>query len=141
MLFVPNLAWARLRNPELDPVSQKENPLLLALERVGQAATTMTALVAPVSDSPGVARLACLWASLVAMFFYEIAWLRYFRTDRTTANLYRRLGPIPLPLAVLPVLGFALLALYQVHVILLGSVLVLGIGHVGIHWQHAKRLR
>jgi hypothetical protein len=124
----------------MDPGSPKENPLLLALERVGQAGTTIAALVAPASESPGAPRLTCLGASLLVMLLYEISWLRYFRTDRTAADLYRSLGPVPLPLAVLPVLGFMLLAFYEVHVLLLGAVTVLGVGHVGIHWQHARRL-
>jgi hypothetical protein len=75
------------------------------------------------------------------MGLYELSWLPYFLTDQTDASLYRSLGPVPLPLAVLPVLGFWLLAIYEVHLLLLGAVVVLGVGHVGIHWQHARHLR
>ncbi|MEI9938578.1 MAG: hypothetical protein WDO69_15280 [Pseudomonadota bacterium] len=141
MLFVPNALWARLRSPEAAPTSSKENSLLLALERVGQVATTVAALVSPGSEPAGPARLTCLGASLVAMVLYELSWLRYFRTDRTARTLYRSLGPVPLPLAVLPVLGFLLLAVYEVHPLLLAAVVVLGVGHVSIHSQHARSLR
>jgi hypothetical protein len=141
MLFVPNLLWARLRNERADTASPKENSLLIALERVGQAGTTIAALVAPESESPRTGRFTCLAASFLAMILYELSWLRYFRSDRTAASLYRSLGPVPLPLAVLPVLGFLLLAVFEVHLPLLGAVVVLGIGHVGIHWNHARRLR
>jgi hypothetical protein len=141
MLFVPNLLWARVRIRETAPASPKESSPLLALERIGQAGTTMAALVAPRGDSFGAARFIFLGASLFAMILYELSWLRYFRTDRTAARLYRPLGPVPLPLAVLPVLGFLLLAIYEKHVFMLGAVVVLGVGHIGIHWQHARRLR
>ena len=141
MLFIPNAFWARRRNRDADPAAPNENSLLVALERVGQVTTTMAVLFAPASDSPGTARVACLGASFLAMFLYELSWLRYFQTDGSVANLYRSLGPVPLPLALLPVLGFLLLALYEVHVVLLGAVVVLGVGHIGIHGQHASRLR
>lgn len=140
MLLFPNVLWARLRSREADPAAPNENQLLLTLERVGQVATTIAVLFTPASDSPGTARLACLVASLLAMFLYELSWLRYFRTDRSVARLYRSLGPVPLPLALLPVLSILLLALYEVHVVLLGAVVVLGVGHLGIQRQHAKRL-
>jgi len=141
MLFIPNALWARLRCKDADLAAPNENQLLLALERVGQGTTTMAVLFAPASDSPGTPRLVCLGASLLAMVLYELSWLRYFRTDRSVADLYRSLGPVPLPLALLPVLGFLLLALYEVHVVLLGAVVILGVGHIGIHRQHARRLR
>jgi hypothetical protein len=108
-------------------------------ERVGRAGTTIA--IAPESESPRTGRFICLAASLLAMILYELSWLRYFRSDRTSASLYRSLGPVPLPLAVLPVMGFLLLAVYEVHLPLLGAVVVLGFGQVGIHWNHARRLR
>ncbi|HXX69101.1 MAG TPA: hypothetical protein VEK07_18080 [Polyangiaceae bacterium] len=138
--FIPNVLWARLRSREADSATPNENQLLLTLERVGQVATTIAVLFTPASDSPGTARLACLVASLLATFLYELSWLRYFRTDRSVASFYRSLGPVPLPLALLPVLSILLLALYEVHVVLRGAVVVLGVGHVGIHRQRARRL-
>jgi hypothetical protein len=141
MLFIPNLLWARLRGRQAAPVSPKESPSLLVLERFGQVATTIAVLFAPVRESPRNLRLACLGASLLTMVFYEFSWLRYFRSERTDARLYRSLGPVPLPLAILPVMGFLLLAIYEVHAVLVAAVIVLGVGHVGIHRQHARRLR
>lgn len=141
MLFIPNLLWARLRSGQAAPAPAKENPLLLFGERVGQVTTTIAVLFAPVSESPrGDLRLVCLGASLLAMALYELSWLRYFRTDRSEASLYRGFGPVPLPLATLPVMGFLLLALYEIHVVLFAAVIVLGVGHIGIHGQHARRL-
>lgn len=83
-----------------------------------------------------MARYFCIGASFLTMVIYELSWLRYFRTDRTDrtdSTLYRSLGPVPLPLATLPVTAFLLLALYEVHIVLFAAVVVLGIGHVGIH--------
>ncbi|MGA7121564.1 MAG: hypothetical protein WBY94_15775 [Polyangiaceae bacterium] len=38
-------------------------------------------------------------------------------------------------------LGLFLLAVYEVHLPLLAAVVVLSVGHFGIHWNHARRLR
>ena len=40
-----------------------------------------------------------------------------------------------------PVVAFALLAIYECHPIMLISVLILGVGHIGIHWLHYKEDR
>jgi hypothetical protein len=141
MLFVPNLLWAGRRSRRANPGEPKENALLLTLERVGQAGTTIAALVLPANQTPGPVRLTCLAVSLLAMALYELSWLRYFGGAETTVNLYRSLGPIPMPLATLPVLGFILLALYEVHPYLLAGVLILGVGHIGVHGQHARQRR
>ena len=141
MLLCPNLLWARAHTATPDRAAPDENRLLLTLERVGQASTTIAVLFVPAGPSPGPTRLACLGASLLAMVLYEVSWLRYFRTDRTDASLYRSLGPVPLPLAILPVVGLLLLAVYELHLLLVGTVVVLGVGHVGVHRGLAVRAR
>lgn len=135
MLFVPNAVWALSRR-ERGSAPGKERPALVALERVGQATTTLASLVSPAAPAPGSARFACFGVSLLAMALYELGWLRYFQSDRSAASLHRSFGPIPLPLAVLPVLGFLLLGVYELNVPLLAAVLVLAVGHIGIHWRH-----
>ena len=140
MLFIPNILWVKFGNPN-DAFNQaKENKILLTLERLGQMSTTISALVVQ-DTTPVFSRTIWLTTSLIAMALYEISWIRYFLGRRTVRNLYRSLWVIPIPLATLPVLAFLLLAIYQNNILLILSVVVLGIGHVGIHLQHRKQMR
>lgn len=63
-------------------------------------------------------------------------WISYFRSERRIKDFYRSKLGIPLPGATLLVVAFALLAVYEYHPILFVSVLILGVGHIGIHWAH-----
>jgi len=47
---------------------------------------------------------------------------------------------IPAPGATLPVAAFLLLGIYGKVIWLIISSVILGIGHIGIHMQHIKRL-
>ena len=42
--------------------------------------------------------------------------------------------------AIILVLAFLLLAIYGKNPVLGAAVLILGIGHIGIHWMHRKEL-
>ncbi len=56
-------------------------------------------------------------------------------------SFYGSLLGIPLPLATLPVAAFLLLGAYGRLLPLVLASAVLGIGHIGIHWQHRRALR
>lgn len=45
MLFIPNVIWSRNTPLGYEELSRAESPALLALERIGQVAATVTALV------------------------------------------------------------------------------------------------
>ena len=47
---------------------------------------------------------------------------------------------VPLAGAILPVLAFFLLGIYGKVIWMLIACVILGIGHIGIHWQHSKEL-
>lgn len=140
MLFIPNLFWTRYQPS--DYVFQNENRFLLFLERTGQICVTCCALIFSdfnlVPFSPW-----SLWliASFSLILFYEAYWLRYFWGAHTLENFYRSFCGIPVPGATLPVLSFFLLGIYGKVIWMLLSVILLGIGHIGIHLQHFKTLR
>lgn len=50
--------------------------------------------------------------------------------------MYASLGPIPVPLASLPVAAFGLLGVWCQSPVAVISAVILGIGHVGIHLGH-----
>ncbi len=77
-------------------------------------------------------------AALVLMILYECYWIRYFRSSRTLRDQYSSFAGFPLAGAVLPVLAVILLGLYSSNLIVLGSAVILGIGHIGIHLMHYR---
>ena len=78
--------------------------------------------------------------SFALMVFYEIYWIRYFRSEKTMEDFYSSILGIPVAGATLPVLAFLSLAIYGKNIILGVAVLILGIGHIGIHLMHKKEI-
>jgi len=139
LLWVPNALWARRLPAGYDPAG--ESRALLVTERAGQVLCTASILL--FSDyNPRALEPWTAWllASAALMVLYEIFWARYFRSKRTVRDFYRSLWGIPAPGATLPVAAFLLLGVYGKVIWLVGSSLVLGVGHVGIHLQHIKDL-
>lgn len=141
MLMVPNLIWAKNQPKDYDKYVVNENKVLLGFERVGEVAVTCTALI--FSDFNIRVWSSWSWilvAAFVLMVLYEIYWIRYFRSERTMKDFYSSILGIPVAGATLPVLAFALLAVYGKNIILGVSVLILGIGHIGIHLMHKREV-
>ena len=138
-LVVPNLAWTRARPSGYDPSG--EHPALRAFEGAGQALTTLAAVVfAGTNLRPWSGWSWWLVAAVALMAGYEACWLRYFRSRRTLADLYRVALGVPVPLATLPVAAFVLLGVYGRVWPLVLAALLLGVGHVGIHLGHRRSL-
>ena len=78
--------------------------------------------------------------SFVFMVLYEIYWIKYFKSKKTMQDFYSSLLGIPVAGASLPVIAFLLLAVYGKSIPLLIAVVILGIGHIGIHINHKKEL-
>jgi hypothetical protein len=139
MLFIPNIIWTKHQPVGYD--YSNENKLLLLFERIGQVCVTCCALIfsdfnlAPFS-------LWNLWlgASFLLMILYEIYWIRYFRGEHTLKNFYRSFYGIPVPGATLPVIAFLLLGIYGEVIWMIISIIILGIGHIGIHLQHLEEI-
>lgn len=136
MLFVPNIIWSKFQPVDYESYSKNENRILLALERIGQVTVTCFALFSGMkfSWSP------ILIFSFISMVLYELYWIRYFRSDRTMEDMNRNLWLIPLPGATLPVFAGFLLGIYSKNIFLVISTIILGIGHIGIHYSHKVQL-
>ncbi len=141
MLFVPNLFWTKNKPINYEKYAVRENRLLLILERTGEAFVTCSALI--FSDFNVRLSVWSLWlaAAFLLMILYEIYWVRYFRSEKTMADFYSSLLGIPVAGATLPVAAFLLLGIYGKNPIMLVSVVILGIGHIGIHLNHKKEIR
>ncbi|HPX65848.1 MAG TPA: hypothetical protein PLW45_04510 [Anaerolineaceae bacterium] len=141
MLTIPNLFWTKNQPKDYEQYASKENKVLVILERVGQVLVCCSALI--FSDFNIKAWSNWSWwlvASFVLMLLYEIYWLRYFKSEKTMRDFYGSLLGIPVPGATLPIAAFLLLAVYGKNIVLAVSVLILGIGHIGIHLMHLKAI-
>lgn len=139
MLTIPNLIWTRNQPKDYEKYVQKENKVLFAFERIGQVLVTCTALIfSDFNLKPWSNWSWWLVAAFVLMLLYELSWVRYFRSEKTMQDFYSSFLGVPVALATLPVLAFFLLAIYGKNILLGISIIILGIGHIGIHLMHKR---
>ncbi|MCH5337519.1 MAG: hypothetical protein J1E03_01950 [Acetatifactor sp.] len=141
MLMSPNLLWTKNKPLDYDRYVINENKLLLVLERIGEVFVSCLALI--FSDfNPHTFSAWGLWllAACVLMILYEVYWVRYFRSKKTMQDFYSSLLGVPVAGATLPVLAFLLLGIYGRNPLLILAVVILGIGHIGIHLCHKKEI-
>ena len=139
MLMVPNIIWAKNKPKDYDTFSKNESRILLIFERIGEVFVCTLALIfSDYNLKPWVAWETWLVISFVLMVMYELYWLQYFRSEKTMSDQYRSFCGVPLAGATLPVLAFFLLGIYGKNVFLIVAVIILGIGHIGIHAAHKK---
>jgi len=142
MLFIPNIIWMKNKPIGYEEIVGKESAVLLTLERVGQVCVTCCAVIFKDFNPSAPFSLWSLWliASIVLMLLYELSWIRYFASKHSLESFYGNLWVIPVPLASLPIAAFLLLGIYGKVLWLIVFVIILGIGHIGIHLQHVKEL-
>ncbi len=141
MLFIPNGIWAKYKPIGYEEYVVKENKVLQGFERIGEVLVCCCALI----FSDFNIRLDSLWSiwlllSFVLMLLYEVYWIRYFKSEKKMSDFYSSLCGVPVAGATLPVCAFFLLGIYGRNIFLLISVMILGIGHIGIHLQHRNRI-
>ena len=142
MLTLPNILWTRNRPKDYEKYAGNENRILVALERAGEVLVSCLALI----FSDFNIRHWSGWSwwlgfSLLLMVCYELYWLRYFRSEKTMEDFYSSFLGVPVAGATLPVAAFFLLAVYGRNPALMAAVVILGIGHIGIHLTHRGESR
>lgn len=139
MLTIPNLIWTKHQPKGYD--FQGENKILLIFERAGQVLVTCTALAfSDYNIRPWSIWTLWLIAAVILMLMYETWWARYFKSQKSLSDFYSSFCGVPVAGATLPVVAFLLLGVYGKVVWLFASVVILGIGHIGIHLQHRKEI-
>ena len=119
----------------------RENRVLLALERIGEALVSCAVLIfSDYNLKPWSNWSWWLVLSFVLMVLYEIYWIRYFKSEKTMSNFYSSLFGIPVAGASLPVAAVVLLAIYGKNIVLGIAAFLFGIGHIGIHLKHRKEV-
>ena len=141
MLFIPNLFWSKHKPENYDKYVKNENKTLRIFEGAGQVLVTCIVLIfKDFNIKTGSWWISWLMLSFVFMVLYEIYWIKYFKSKKTMQDFYSSLLGIPVAGASLPVIAFLLLAVYGKSIPLLIAVVILGIGHIGIHINHKKEL-
>lgn len=141
LLTLPNVIWTKNQPKDYDKYVGNENKVLLTLERAGEVLVSCIVLIfSDFNIKPWSNRTWWLIISFVLMVLYEIYWVRYFKSEKTMRDFYSSLLGIPVAGATLPVMAFMLLAIYGRNVVLAVAVLILGVGHIGIHLMHRREL-
>ena len=139
MLMTPNIIWTKNLPKDYEKYAKNESKVLLAFEKTGEVLTTCIVLIfSDFNLRPWSCRSWFLPASFALMLLYEVFWIRYFRSEKTMKDFYSSILGIPVAGATLPVLAFMLLAIYGMNIFLGIAVLILGIGHIGIHLAHKQ---
>lgn len=139
MLMTPNIIWTKNLPKDYEKYAKNESKVLLAFEKTGEVLTTCIVLIfSDFNLRPWSCRSWFLSASFALMLLYEVFWIRYFRSEKTMKDFYSSILGIPVAGATLPVLAFMLLAIYGKNIFLGIAVLILGIGHIGIHLAHKQ---
>ena len=139
MLLLPNFLWIKNKPVDYDRYAARKNKLLLCMERAGEVSVSV--LCVSFSDfNLGAPHPWTLWlaGAMALMVLYEGYWIRYFHSEKTIRDFYRSFLGVPVAGAVLPVLAFLLLAVYGKNIFLGIAVVILGVGHIGIHLAHQR---
>lgn len=141
MLMVPNLFWTKNQPQGYEKYVVNENKILLLFERAGEALVTCIALIfSDFNVKIDSGRIAWLICSFILMLLYEGYWIKYFRSAKTMKDFYSSFCGVPIAGATLPVCAFFLLGVYGKNILLMVAVIILGIGHIGIHINHKKEI-
>ena len=139
MLFVPNIIWAKNKPEDYDAYSKDENRTLSIIERIGEVLVVCSVIFADdISLTPWILLLIL---DFIFMILYELYWIRYFRSSKTMKDMYSSFLGIPVAGATLPVLAFLFLGIYKMNFFIIFAVLMLAIGHIGIHLEYERRLK
>ena len=140
-LLIPNILWTKRKPQGYEQCAAQENRILLGLERAGQVLVTALSLI--VSDfNLRPWRPWNLWLAGAAalMLLYELYWVRYFCSKRTLVDFYTSLCGVPVAGAGFPVTAVFLLGIYNRNFPRGGAGVLLGVGHIGIHWSAKQRI-
>ena len=141
MLMIPNIIWSKNKPKEYEKYVKNENKVLLLFERIGEMLVTCLSLIFSNLNINKITNWSIiLLIAFIIMILYEIYWIRYFKSNKTMKDMYSNLLGVLVAGATLPVIAFLLLSVYGKNLFLFISVIILGIGHIGIHLNHKKEV-
>lgn len=141
MIYIPNIIWSKNLPKDYEKYVKNENKILLIFERIGQVLVNVFVLIFSDFNIKISYWAIILLVAFLFLLLYEIYWIRYFKSDRLMKNMYSSILGIPYAGATLPIISFFLLGIYGKNLFLIISVIILGIGHIGIHVNHGKEIK
>lgn len=141
MLFIPNILWTKHKPKDYEKYVGNENKILLLLERIGEVLVCCIAVIfTDFNLRKWDYRSIWLVLAVLAMFLYEVWWIRYFRSGQKMTDFYSSIIGIPVAGASLPVAAFFFLGFYGLNFLMIIATIILGIGHIGIHLSHRREV-
>lgn len=141
MLFIPNIFWTKHKPKDYEKYVGNENKILLLLERIGEVLVCCIAVIfTDFNLRKWDYRSIWLVLAVLAMFLYEVWWIRYFRSGQKMTDFYSSIIGIPVAGASLPVAAFFFLGVYGLNFLMIIATIILGIGHIGIHLSHRREV-
>jgi uncharacterized membrane protein len=141
MLYIPNIIWMKFKPKNYEKYSGNENKIYLTMERIGQVCVTGLAVIFTDFNINSISFWSLfLLVSFSCLVLYECFWIRYFRSEKTMKDFYSSILGVPLAGATLPVFAFILLGVYGKNILMIVASIFLGIGHIGIHYDHKKEV-
>lgn len=150
MLFIPNIIWTKVQPIGYAEYEKNENKILGVMEKVGEVgASVLLPFFTDFNFKSGPLLNSGFYFSyldlhiilaLVLMLLYEAYWIRYFKSEHTMKDFYSGIAGIPLAGATIPVLSLLLIGISARNIALILVALILGVGHIGIHYMHFKEI-
>ena len=141
MLLIPNIIWTKHKPEGYDEYSKNENKVLLIFERIGEALVmTLLLIFKDCNIRPRSLWIGWLILTFVFMTMYEMYWARYFKSEKRMEDMYSSFAGFPVAGASLPVFAALSLGIYASNIFIIISVIILGIGHIGIHLAHRREV-
>lgn len=142
LLIIPNIVWSRHQPKNYIQYAKQEKISLRILERVGEVAISCLLVICKNFNIYQFSmKIIFLLLAYICMIFYEICWIRYFKSKQTMFHFYYPFLGMPIPLAILPIGSFVMLSLYGNNIYFMIATLLFGIGHIGIHLQHYQQIK
>lgn len=108
------------------------------LERIGQVGCIALLCILPANFTRPPD--AWLWLAAACVAAYYALWIRYLARGRSLRLLFAPVLRVPVPMALLPVAAFALVAVWGQSVWLALAVAALAVGHIANSWASYRAL-
>ncbi|AIQ20478.1 hypothetical protein H70357_30075 [Paenibacillus sp. FSL H7-0357] len=139
LILLPNILLLRFA-PRSIPKLTSTSILFTVFERIGQ----ITCFVLPILYGRKIAEQPIDYITLlmgICLIIYYLCWIRFFGGGREFSLLFKPLGPIPIPMALFPMLYFILLAYWLHSYLFVVPALIFSIGHFVNSWSVYTQIR
>jgi len=141
---IPNLIWALAPKPPPPAPSLPESPIhgfvriLSLIEAGGRGAVMVIPCFLKIRIVPGMNEVLLLTISGLALAIYYWGWARYFIGGRSAALLFCKLGFLPVPLAVVPIVYFLVFSILTQSAVLGVVSALFGGAHIYLSIQKSR---